>query len=141
MIVAIKTELESLLNSSAFTTDSIEGWLVILLLLFMGWNISRKALKFVAWSVSFIFLVQVFYWLSFTGLNDIIPLSEVFKYDVLTSIAQCFVGSRLCDGILWVNAFIQTICTQAYNLIADLFGNFGSYFDSIKASAMFWLRT
>lgn len=134
MIVALKNELEALLNSSAFTTDSIEGWLVILLALFMIWNLGRKALKFVAWSASFIFLIQVCYWLSFTELNNIIPLSEVFKYDVLTSIAQCFVGTRLSDGILWVNAFIQTVCTQAYRSVADFVGGLASNIKPIAAA-------
>lgn len=118
MIIAIKDELSAMLNSAAFSTDSIEGWLVILLTGFLIYNLGRKAMKFVAWSVSAIFLVQVCYWLSFTGLNSIIPLSEIFKYDVLTSIAQCFVGTRLCDGILYVNATIQSICIQGYNTVA-----------------------
>ena len=119
MIEAIKTELSTLLNSSAFTTDSIEGWLIILLVGFIIWNIYRKTVKFIIWSASAILLFQIMYWLGLTGLNDIIPLASVFKYDILTSIAQCFVGTRLCDGILWVNAFIQTVCTQVYNFIAN----------------------
>lgn len=121
MISAIRDELSALLNSVPMSTDSMEGWLVILCAGFMAYNIGKKAIEFVSWSVSAIFLVQVCYWLSFTGLNDVIPFSNLFKYDVLTSIAQCCVGTKLCDGILYVNAAIQAICIQTYNIVAGIF--------------------
>lgn len=133
-ISALKNELESLLNSSAFSTDSIEGWIIILLVGFIIWNIYRKALKFVGWSISVIFLFQVFHWLSMTGLNDIIPLSKVFKYDVLTSIAQCFQGTVICDVILWINATIRTICTGLWSTLCDWFEAVKNYWNSVSPS-------
>lgn len=120
-INALKDEFSSILNASAFSTDSIEGWIIILLCGFIIWNIYRKSLKFIAWSVSVIFLFQVFYWLSFTGLNNVIPLSKVFKYDVLTSIAQCFAGTKACDIILWINASIHVICSNLWSTLAEWF--------------------
>ena len=120
LINAIANELSSLLNSNPISTDSIEGWLAILAIGFLVYNASKKAMEFISWSISAIFLVQVCYWLSFTDLNNIIPFSNIFKYDVLTSIAQCCVGTKLCDGILYVNAIIQSICIQTYNTASDL---------------------
>lgn len=131
-ISALKTEMEALLNSSAFSTDSIEGWIIILLVGFIAWNIYKKALKFVGWSISVIFLFQVFYWLSLTGLNDIIPLSKVFKYDVLTSIAQCFQGTKVCDFILWVNAAIHTICSGLWTTLCEWGRYISNYWRSVN---------
>lgn len=131
-ISALKNELDALLNSSAFSTDSIEGWIIILLVGFIAWNIYRKALKFVGWSISVIFLFQVFYWLSLTGLNDVIPLSTIFKYDVLTSIAQCFQGTVICDVILWINAAIRTICNGLWTTLCDWFSTIGSYWRNVN---------
>lgn len=123
----LKENSEAMLNSSMFSTDSIEGWICILLLGFMVWNLCRKAMKFVAWSVTVIFLFQTFYWLSFTGLNDYIPLDRVFKYDVLTSIAQCFAGTRVCDALLWANAWLQAVMFRVGELV---FG--GGFLDMLR---------
>lgn len=133
-ISALKDELYSLLNSSAFSTDSIEGWILILLVGFIIWNIYKKALKFVGWSVAVIFMFQVCYWLSFTGLNDIIPLSVIFKYDVLTSIAQCFVGTPVCDIILWINSTIHIICTNLWATLCDWYNVVVSYWKGVYPS-------
>lgn len=136
MIVAIKDELSSLLNTSALSTDSIEGWLVIFLIAFLIYNLSKKAIRFVGWSITCIFFIQICHWLSLTGFNDVIPLSTIFKYDILTSIAQCFVGSRLCDILLYLNAFIRMVCFELWSVISGFYneyiaGNFDGLFDNI----------
>lgn len=130
-ISALKDEFSNLLNSSAFSTDSIEGWIIILLVGFIIWNVYRKALKFIGWSAAVIFMFQVCYWLSFTGLNDIIPLSSFFKYDVLNSIAQCFAGTPVCDIILWINASIHIICSSLWTTLCDWFHVISSYLGGI----------
>lgn len=114
---SIKDEFTVLLNSSAFTTDSIEGWIIIILCIWLAYEISQKAVKVVGWLVSVIFLFQVCHWLSFTSLNDIIPLSNWFQYDLLTAVAQCFVGTKLCDILLWANAYIHTICSSLWEVL------------------------
>lgn len=130
-IIALKDELSSLLNSSAFSTDSIEGWILILLVGFIIWNIYKKSMKFIVWSINTILLFQVCYWLSLTGLNDLIPLSKIFKYDVLTSIAQCFAGTKICDGLLWFNAALQVILTTFWDKIGDFVYSIKDWITSI----------
>lgn len=132
-INAFKDELMNLLNTKAFSTDSIEGWIIILLLGFIAWNIYRKALNFVGWSVSVILLFQVFYYLGQTGFNNIIPLATVFKYDVLTSLAQCFAGTRVCDGILWINAAIHTICVSLWTTVCEYWNSFVHWYKNTNA--------
>lgn len=113
----IKEGLQNLLNSHPISTDSLEGWILIFLVAFIGWNLYKKALKFVGWSCAVILLIQIGYFLSLTQLNNFIPLSSIFKFDILTAIAQTCVGTPLCDGILSVNAAIQYICLNAWDTI------------------------
>lgn len=119
LVQFFKDSSSELLNSSMFSTDSIEGWICIFLLGFIIWNLWRKVMHFVSWSIAVIFLLQVFYWLSFTSLNNYIPLSDWFKYDVLTSIAQCFVGTKICDILLYINAWLKTLMFTVCNYIFD----------------------
>ena len=122
LIETCKTQLEAVLNGSAFTTDSVEGWLCIILSLFLIYNITKKLGDFVGWCIGGIVLIQVFYWLSFTGLNDLIRLSNIFKYDIFAAVAQCFAGTRLCEWILYADAFMHSLFIEAYNAGANLFG-------------------
>ena len=122
---SLKDEFASLLNSSAFSSDSIEGWIIMLLFGFIVYEFSQKAVKFAAWAICVIFMFQVFYWLSLTGMNDVIPLGRFFKYDVMTAVAQCFVGTKICDVILWANAFIHMVCSRMWELVSTR--SFGTY--------------
>lgn len=132
-INVLKDELLALLNPNAISTDSIEGWIIMLLIGFVIWNIYRKALKFVGWSISVIFLFQVCYYLGQTSFNNIIPLATFFKYDVMTSLAQCFAGSAVCDIILWANAAIRTISMNAWTFVCDGWKSFATWW--VKSNA------
>lgn len=123
-IDGIKQYLQDLLNAHPISTDSIEGWILIFLIAFIAWNLYRKALKFAGWSCAVILLIQVGYFLSLTHVNDFIPLSTIFKFDVLTAIAQTCVGTPLCDILLSINATIQYICINAWDTISNF--SFGS---------------
>ena len=120
ILVALKDEFANTLNSSAFTSDSIEGWIIILVTLFLIYELSHKAVKFTGWLIGLIFFFQIGHWLSFTGLNDIIPLDVVFKYDVLTAVAQCFVGTRICDWLLYANSFIHIVCNGLWEKFVEV---------------------
>lgn len=113
----IKEHLSGLLNESVFTLDSIEGVIVIILCVLIIYEASRKAIQIAEWLFAVIFLFQVCYWLGYTSLNDIIPFNKVFKYDVITAVAQCFVGTKFCDGLLWFNAFIRALCVRVWTVI------------------------
>ena len=116
--VALKEDFESLLNPSAFTLDSVEGWIIILLCLFLIYEISQKAVRFAGWLVGAIMMFQICHWLSYTGLNNIIPFGSFFKYDILTAVAQCFVGTKICDFLLYVNSFIHLICDGMWDVMS-----------------------
>ena len=79
ILTGLKDEVMALLNSSAFSTDSIEGWIVILLCVIIVYKVTKEAYDFIGWCVGALFIIQLGYWLSLTGLNDLIPLSSIFK--------------------------------------------------------------
>lgn len=118
-VSAVKSELEAMLNSSAFTTDSIEGWIIIIVLLILIRGFWMKATKAIGWSIGCLFFFQICYGLSLTGFNDLIPLSMVFKFDIMTSVAQCFVGTKLCDILLWWDSYIIIICSRLWDGIGS----------------------
>lgn len=122
-IDSIKLWLYSLLNDNPISTDSIEGWILIFLIGFICWNLYRKALRFVLWSCSVILLIQIFYFLGTTELNNLIPLNIVFKYDVLAAIAQTCVDTPLCDAMLSINATIRYICINTWQFLSGVFSH------------------
>lgn len=118
LFASIGEHFTEFLHCGLFTTDSLEGWLCIFILGFFLWGLGKKALKFVSWSCAVIFLIQVFYWLSFTSLNAKIPLDSIFKYDVLGSIAGCFEDARIADILNNINDYIKSVITMTWEFIA-----------------------
>jgi hypothetical protein len=136
MIELAKHQFENLLNPSALTLDSIEGIITLLLILFLVKSIFEKSIKLISWCIAGILLIQIGYWLSFTGINDYIPLSSVFKYDILSSIAQLFVGTKVCDVILYINAFLKTVFTRGAELITPLIDPITTFFKEMLDMTM-----
>lgn len=129
VIVGIKDEVADMLNPSAFSSDSIEGWVILIIGLILLRSFWQKSMKAIYWSVGMLFMIQVFYALSMTGFNDIIPFSKVFKYDVMTAIAQCFVGTKLCDVILWFDSVIIAAMDGLWDRCGEAFK---TIFNSVK---------
>ena len=120
-ISSLYNELSSLLNPSAISVDSIEGFILMLLFLCCVYSLWHKAVKAVGWCICGIVIFQCLYSLSLTGFNDIIPLSTFFKYDVITSIAQCFKGTPVCDVLLWFDAFLIVVFSDLWKFAGNFF--------------------
>lgn len=133
VVVSIKDQLFEMLNSSAFTSDSAQGWIVMIILVVLVYKLSQNALDFVGWCIGVIAFIQICYWLGHTGLNNIIPFSNIFKYDILQSVAQCFVGTKICDWLLYADAFIRNICNMAWDGLSKL-SIFKNTWETIKDS-------
>lgn len=109
LFVLIKDELMNMLNPSAFTTDSIEGLLLIGLIVYMIYHMTKKTKRIIKFCLEVMLALQIGYWLSLTSLNNLIDLKSIFKYDIITAIAQVFVGTKICDMLIDLNAIIKTI--------------------------------
>lgn len=120
-ISAFKDKLETTLNSSAFSTDSVEGWILIVIMIMLAHSVWKKASKAIVWCFLGIIFFQIMYILGSTGLNEVIPLRNVFKYDVLTAVAQCFKGTPICSFLLWFDSFLIVSLTRLWELGGDFF--------------------
>ena len=59
-----------------------------------------------------IVLIQIGYILGTTSLNDVIPFSEIFKYDVISAVANLFPDTMVQEALLKVSAFLRQIFTD-----------------------------
>lgn len=115
----IGAKFQEFLNCGLFTTDSLEGWLCIFILGYFLWKLVQKAADFVNWSICMILLIQIGYYLSQTSLNDIIPLSVVFRMDVLGSITSLVKNQMIHDGLTWLNEHIELYFKLGWDMISS----------------------
>lgn len=115
-------DLLDLLNPERFSADSLEGTVVLFLTLYMAYLISAKMFRFAGWVLGMVFLIQTGYCLSFTALNDWVPLSRVFRYDILTAVAQLFVGTKVSEWLVGLSAWMRVTFEGAGNLSARWIG-------------------
>ncbi len=131
-IIEIKEFLQSLLNPSVLTFDSAEGVVVIVLCVIIVYRITKNLGDFIGWLIGALFMIQLCYVLGLTVLDDYIPFSAIFKYDLLTAVAQLFNGTFIADIFLYMSAFINyvakivteffvTVCPFLKNVFGDVF--------------------
>lgn len=119
-ITDIKDQLINILNPNAWDLDSTEGIITLVLTVFLIYTIKEKAWKFVTWCVGGLLLVQIFYLLGTTPIDNYIPFSAIFKYDILTSLAQLCVGTKLSDGLLWIAAWLRYVFMKFGDIVSTL---------------------
>ena len=121
--------LKSTLNPSAWTTDSLYGIIILVLIVWFVIRLIRGVTRSIGSILGLIFILEVGHILAFNSTvgMEYPVLKEIFKYDVLTAIAQLFVGTKVCDFLLSAQAwliqvvdkvawFINGILTQGINL-------------------------
>lgn len=102
--------------------DSVQGIIIILLLIWLVTAVIRHAFKAVAWCFFLIVLIQIGYILGTTSLNDVIPFSEIFKYDVISAVANLFPDTFVQTALLKVSAFLRQIFTDFAATVQVLWG-------------------
>lgn len=100
--------------------DSVQGIIIILLLIWLVTAVIRHAFKAVAWCFFLIVLIQIGYILGTTSLNDTIPFSEIFKYDVISAVANLFPDTFVQTALLKVSAFLTRIFTDFSGAVQHL---------------------
>lgn len=100
--------------------DSEQGIIIILLLIWLVTAVIRHAFKAVAWCFFLIVLIQIGYILGTTSLNDVIPFSEIFKYDVISAVANLFPDTFVQTALLKVSAFLTQIFTDFSGAVQHL---------------------
>ena len=114
--------------------DSVQGIIIILLLIWLVTAVIRHAFKAVAWCFFLIVLIQIGYILGTTSLNDVIPFSTLFKYDVISAVANLFPDTFVQTALLKVSAFLRQIFTDFAATVQVLWGklHLENIWESIK---------
>lgn len=115
-ISEIKDRLFESLNPSIFSLNSIPGIIVLILIITIIYCIAKKATQAVSRILKFILLYECFFCLSLTGFNDLVPLSKVFRFDICTSLTQLFVGTPICNGLLYATSFIAALMNRIWEI-------------------------
>ena len=129
------------LANSPLTLNSIYGILIIAFIVLIIVAL-RKALHYAAGIIfGWLFAAELLHIFAFyTAVGAEVPiLQTLFKYDVLTAIAQLFPNTAAADGLMWCQSFLTTILVRFGAIIVYvakvITHNFSGTFDAIKSIA------
>lgn len=109
------------LNPKILSPDSIQGLITLLLIIYIVSRFVNKLFDAFRWSLGLILLMQIGHIISEAGLKNMVPfMGQLFKYDVLQSIAQLCVGTKLCEWILYLHWFLSATYTKAFAVVMML---------------------
>lgn len=134
-IVEIKEWLAGNLNPSIFTLDSMEGVIVTVLAVIIIYRITKNMAGFVGWCIGLLVLIQFGHILGFTVLNDYFPFRDIFKYDVIASLAQLFAGTKIAGVLLYFDAMLQYGAKVVSGFLCDIFPAAGRLADQFFQAA------
>ena len=111
-IQSMKDALEGTLNSTALSTDSIYGILIIIVIAYLIIRGIRHVTSSIGSIVGFVLFLEICHILAFnTSVGTWFPAAQdIFKYDVFTALAQLCVGTPVADFLLWTQAWLNTVC-------------------------------
>ena len=134
-ITEIKEWLAANLNPSIFTLDSMEGVVVTVLAVVIIYRVTKNLAGFVGWCIGALVLIQFGHILGFTVLNDLFPFRDIFKYDVIASLAQLFAGTKGADALLYLDAMLQYGAKVVAEFLYGLFPAAGRIVDEFFQAA------
>lgn len=104
------------LNPAWFSADALRGIFVLLLIIGIVWSLIKGLGKLVFSGVMLLILIQIAHVFGQSAFaQENVPfMAELFKYDVLQSLAQLFVGTPVATCILYVQAWINTVFSAAF---------------------------
>jgi hypothetical protein len=127
---------EPILNSNIFSFDSTEGIVIIVLLAFAVWCFAKKFLSFAWWCLGLILFFQVMYVIGKTPINDVLPVANIFKYDVFSAIGQLCPNTKLASALTWLGTAMSNIFLHVSGYVVGglkvVFGFAEKFFESIK---------
>lgn len=103
--------LNESLSDTIFSLNSVYGIAFIILSIILIIWIKRIIKKSLVWWVNYVLFLQIMHVLAFsTKLGTWLPITQViFKYDVLTMLAQLCVGTKFSEFLVWLQAFLNTV--------------------------------
>lgn len=125
------SQYKEILNPESWTNMNLESIIVVFLVLLVCYKLFHKAYKFMGWCVGLLFAVQIFYLLGLSSLNNYIPFSTVFEYDIGVSIANFFSGTKIASWLLWIHDVLHVSVIYAGNVVAEYGAKFIEMIDNI----------
>lgn len=121
----IKDALEATLNSQSLSGDSIYGIVIIAVICLLVYKGIKSVTNSLGSIIGFILLLEVGHVCAFsTTLGAQAPiLQAIFKYDVLTALAQLCVGTPVSQFLLYVQAWMNAVMQR----VVDVVGTVGQY--------------
>lgn len=115
----VKDGLSQMLNSDVFTVNSLYGVVILAVIVFLIIRFLHNLSKCFGFIVRFLLFWTVMHIFAFeTPIGSTFPvLQTVFKLDVLTAVAQLFVGTPVADFLLWVQAYLVAVIGGAFRVI------------------------
>lgn len=134
-IIEIKEWLAGNLNPSIFTLDSMEGVIVTALAIIVVYRVTKNLAGFVGWCIGALILIQFGHVLGFTVLNNYFPFRDIFKFDVVASMAQLFSGTFVADWLLYFDAMLQYGAKVVSEVLVQVFPSMGRLWDKFFEAA------
>lgn len=101
---------QDVINPTVWSAQSIEGLIVLILLVFVVYKLFHKAYKFAWWCIGAIFFIEILYILGLTEINNTIPLHSIVPFSILGSLSQITVGLPKLSYALY---YIDTMLTYS----------------------------
>lgn len=112
------SELQSELNPSAFSWDSVQGVIILLILIGLGICFAKKISRFFLYGFLFLVLLEILNVFAQSSLAEHIPIIQsMFQYAPLQALAQMCVGTPIASALLYVEQFIHSIFGLAFEAV------------------------
>lgn len=106
-------------DGNIFSLSSISMILLIVALIFFIKYSSKKIVDLIFGILGILFLFQVLYIVGNTPIDQYIHISKVFKYDIFSSIAQFFPGTKFAQYLStaghWLSQFMVDLVNWIFN--------------------------
>lgn len=118
----MKTALEATLSSDVMTPDSIYGLIIVAVIAWLVVRGVKHVTNSIGSIVGFILFLEIGHVCAFnTTLGAQAPvLQTIFKYDVLTALAQLCVGTPVSQFLLYVQAWMNSVMQRVVETVAEV---------------------
>lgn len=115
------TKLQGELNPEIFTWDSMQGVLVLLVLIGIGVCFAKKITRFFFYGFMYVIFMEIMHVFALSEIGSQFPvLQTIFRYNVLQSLAQLCVGTPVSDILLYIQVFINNTFGMAFTMVFEI---------------------
>lgn len=115
------TKLQGELNPEIFTWDSMQGVIVLLVLIGIGVCFAKKITRFFFYGFMYVILMEIMHVFALSEIGSQFPvLQTIFRYNVLQSLAQLCVGTPVSDILLYIQVFINNTFGMAFTMVFEI---------------------